>query len=405
LRVDSSKITPMASLQRAIELLKHRFGDDGAYHIVTYRSAVGVDGCRLSGRVVQRPAFAGPRQDDDWWDNLVNTYRRLDSERKPGVTVEASYGNPTGRAVTDEDGYYSIDLPALPPPAGDPWQVAEVRLASGGPVFLQQVLNIPAESRFGVISDIDDTVLESSITHWQTAAQLVLLGNAQTRRPLEGVAKLYQALQRGRGAPGFNPIFYVSASPWNLYDLLEDFFDLNGIPQGPILLRDVDIDRASFRAEASARSKLDHVGALIARHPSLKWVLMGDSGQVDAELYAQTVDKFPDKILAVYIRDVDPTLDSAYDKFVDDHIERISKRGVPMLRVTDSNAIAEHARSLGLIEGEDIARVANEVQKDQHRPEMKEAVTDAVKDTVKEAIGQAVLPADEHRSPPPAEAP
>ena len=94
-----------------------------------------------------------------------------------------------------------------------------------------EVLIPDASAAVGIISDIDDTVLQSSITDWKTAAQLTFLGNARTRKPLLGVAKLYAALQAG-----VNPLFYVSSSPWNLYDLLEDFMRLNEIPPGPIFL-------------------------------------------------------------------------------------------------------------------------------------------------------------------------
>lgn len=356
------------------------------YHIATYRGMIDESGCALNGRVLQRPMLGGPKEDDDWWDNLLNTYRRFASQRMAGVSIEATFRGRTGTAVTDDDGYYELRLPVESPGHDSLWDTAEVMRSEGGPVFEQPVLCVPESARFGVISDIDDTVLESNITNWQTAAQLTFLHNARTRKPLEGVAQLYQAFQRGRDGKGPNPIFYVSASPWNLYDLLEDFFDLNEIPQGPILLRDMDLDRNSFRPEFGARGKLERVHQIIDRFPSLQWVLMGDSGQIDAELYGETVAKYPGRILAVYIRDIDPLAESSYDQFVDTHIERIAGSGVPMLRVTDSNAIAAHARTLALIEPEEIKEVAKEVQLDHVRPELK----DAVPTSVAEAVGEAI---------------
>jgi phosphatidate phosphatase APP1 len=236
---------------------------------------------------------------------------------------------------------------------------------------------------------MDDTVLESRVTQWQTAAQLAFLHNARTRKPLEGVAGLYQAFHRGRDGRGPNPIFYVSASPWNLYDLLEDFLELNAIPQGPLLLRDVDLDRVSWHGETQSRSKVESMHMLIERYPSLKWVLVGDSGQVDAQLYAETALKYPGRIIAVYIRDIDPAADSDYDRFVDGHIGKLAGTGVPMLRVQDSNAIAAHARSLGLLEAEEVPEVAQEVQKDKARPEQK----DSVKDATAQAISDSTRPA------------
>ena len=342
-------------------------------NIIAYRGLLDDSGCSLSGRVLGRPLLLDPGEHDTWWDNLVNAYRRFDSERIPGVRVVASFRGQQAEAVSDQDGYYNIRLPVAQPAGTILWDTAQVSCDGKEPVFLQPVLCVPRTARFGVISDIDDTVLESNITHWQTAVKLTFLHNARTRKPLEGVAKLYKAFQNGRDGHGPNPVFYVSASPWNLYDLLEDFIDLNGVPQGPILLRDVDFERASLSMDAGTRGKLDSMHGLIDRYPGLQWVLMGDSGQIDAELYVDTVRKYPGRILAVYIRDVDPVLDSPRDKFVDTQLKRIAGTGVPMLRVTDSNAIAAHARELGLIEAEEIAEVARDVKRDKSLPETKVA--------------------------------
>ena len=362
----------MASAERPLQL-------------VTYRGMLHAEGCSLSGRVLRRALPGGPRSDDGWWRNLRNAWRRFDSEPVAGVDVEVSFRGESGLARSDEEGYWSLTLPGAPP-AQSLWELAEARPAGAPKVFLQPVLCVPDHAEFGVLSDIDDTVLESNVTDWQTAAQLTFLHNARTRKPLEGVSGLYHALQKGPGGDGSNPLFYVSASPWNLYDLLEDFLTLNDIPPGPLMLRDVDLDRQSWREATQAQSKVESMELLLRRYPNLRWLLVGDSGQVDAELYAGLVSRFPGRILAVYIRDIDPTLDSERDRFVDRHIETVAGTGVPMLRVRDSNAIAEHARGLGLLPRAALPEVAQEVRADQARPEQKDAVKEgtiqAVSDTL-----------------------
>jgi phosphatidate phosphatase APP1 len=361
---DHAAREPAPGLQR----LRRLRGRRDACHVVTFRGMIDDTGCRLAGRALRRPLRGGPRQDDSWWDNLRNTWRRFASDPLPGLQLDVAFAGHRGTTRTDAEGYYELELPGANVPEGALWHTAEVSRSDGGPVFLQPVLRVPDRCRVGIISDIDDTVLESKVTQWQAAAQLTFLGNARTRKPLEGVAGLYQAFQRGVDAQGPNPIFYVSASPWNLYDLVEDFFDLNDIPQGPILLRDVDLNRASLRMDAGTRSKLDAIHSLIDRYPRLQWVLIGDSGQIDADLYARTIEKYPGRIAAVYIRDIDPAAESAYDQFVDRHIGLIAASGVPMLRVRDSNAIAAHARSIGLIAPAALPEVADEVALDKQRP-------------------------------------
>jgi phosphatidate phosphatase APP1 len=236
------------------------------------------------------------------------------------------------------------------------------------------VLVPQAETQFGVISDVDDTVLESRVTHRPTQAKLTFLYNARTRKPLEGVAELYRALQcgTGKGAP-INPIFYVSSSPWNLYDLIDDFFELNGIPHGPILLRDLAFGPRRFAAFRSHDHKLDNIRRLFGHFPRLRWVLIGDSGQHDAMLYAAAIEEFPGRVIAVYIRDIDPNLASRRDAFVDRYIAEAAALGVPMLRVRDSNAIAEHAVGLGLLKTPDLDAVAGDADRDRQRPTPSEA--------------------------------
>jgi phosphatidate phosphatase APP1 len=373
------------ALDAAHRRVNARFGWGKARPIAAFRSLCDARGCTLQGRVLASAPLGGPKESDDWWDNLLNTYRRLESDEVPGVAVKCEFLGRTVEAVTDHEGYYSVRIDVEPREWPDLWADAMVALGDGSLATLQPVLTVPASARLGVISDIDDTVLESSILHWRTAAQLTFLHNARTRKPLEGVAALYHALQDGASGTQQNPVFYVSSSPWNLVDLLEDFLDLNAIPPGPLLLQDLGLDEGKFISPRGHRHKLERTLELIARYPQLKFVLCGDTGQADAQLYAQAVLKHPDRIAAVYIRDVDPDIDSSFDALADERLAAAKDTGVPMLRVRDSLAIAEHAHSLGLVAQADIDRVDREVRRDRERPTQARA---AVQGAVEGDTGQ-----------------
>ena len=372
-----------------------RFGRNLPRHIAAYRGHGDARGIELLGRVLAEAPQGGPREDDDWWDNLLATYRRFESDEVPGVEVKLRFGTTEVSATTGPEGYYSATIEPVAPLRDDClWENAIASLGDGTLATPQPVLQVPHDARIGVISDIDDTILQSSITDWKTAAQLTFLHNARTRKPLQGVSKLYHALQDGPGGGARKaPIFYVSSSPWNLYDLLDDFMDLNAIPCGPVFLRDLGLDEKKFIKSASHGHKLERAAGLVERYPHLRWVLLGDSGQADAELYAEAARTFGDRIAAIYIRDVDPLLDSPLDRSVDAHIERVAGTSVPMLRARDSLAMAEHAAGLGLLDPDRIAGIAAEVQRDAHRPDLgeaatKEAVESAVEDTGK-GVGKA----------------
>jgi phosphatidate phosphatase APP1 len=112
--------------------------------------------------------------------------------------------------------------------------------------------------------------------------------------------------------------------------------------------------------------------------PQLRWVLLGDSGQADAELYAEAAREFGDRIAAIYIRDVDPGSDTALDRGVDAWIERVAGTRVPMLRAADSLAIATHAAGIGLLDPATLPAIAAEVQRDLQRPSLAEAALEGV---------------------------
>jgi phosphatidate phosphatase APP1 len=189
------------------------------------------------------------------------------------------------------------------------------------------------------------------------------LRNAHTRFPFEGVAGLYRALQRGPTGSDHNPIFYVSSSPWNLYDLLAEFLDIQGIPQGPLFLRDFGIERRKFIAIPSAVHKGRQIERILAAYPHMRFILIGDSGQEDPEIYRDVVKRHGDRVLAIYIRDVSSMM---RDARVNAIAEEVRKLGVDMVLVRDSEGAAEHALQRGFIEPHAIVDVRAEKAKD-HR--------------------------------------
>lgn len=201
---------------------------------------------------------------------------------------------------------------------------------------------MPAGARFGVISDLDDTVVRSSVTDLLKMARIALLSNARTRLPFEGVAGFYRALQLGPSGGDFNPIFYVSSSPWNLYDVLEEFLDVHGVPSGPLFLKDWSF--TTLRDHD--RHKLGTIRTLLATYPDLPFVLIGDSGERDPEIYRQVVHEHPGRVRAIYIRDVTTRERDAAVHVIADQLRGL---GVEMLLTAGTAEAAEHATDRGLI--------------------------------------------------------
>ncbi|MBD0260917.1 MAG: DUF2183 domain-containing protein, partial [Cytophagales bacterium] len=223
----------------------------------------------------------------------------------------------------------------------------------------------PAASQFGVISDVDDTILVSGVTNLLRMARLAFLNNARTRLPFAGVAAFYRALQSGPESTLFNPVFYVSSSPWNLYDLLVDFCAVQGIPKGPFMLRDVGIDEDKFLSGTHAGHKAVQIEHILRVCHNLPFVLIGDSGQHDPEIYLQVLKDYPDRIRAIYIREVTR-------KRRRTQITRLMAEAqalkVPMLLVKDTVEAAEHAATFGLIDPDAIPDIRADKRHDEEAP-------------------------------------
>src|SRR3954469_5695882 len=131
-----------------------------------------------------------------------------------------------------------------------------------------------------------------------------MLGNALTRLPFPGVAAFYRALENGHDGKRANPIYYVSSSPWNIYDVIADFMDIQKIPIGSIHLRDWDIDLDALTSHRLRNHKEPIIREILDLHPALPFILIGDDSQHDPEIYRAILDEYPGRILAIYIRNV-----------------------------------------------------------------------------------------------------
>ena len=301
----------------------------------------------VSGRVLRERNAILATKTDTKWRNLANAFRRFATDEVGGVRVRARFGRSEADALSDSEGYFTIEMPGGPevPPF---WHELELALDAAQPRrATAEVLVPPASARFGVISDIDDTVISTHVTSTLKMLATVLLSNAHARTPFPGIAAFYRALQGGASGAEGNPIFYVSNGPWNFYGLLLEFFRLNEIPLGPLFLRDFGAGLL-FSPDARRGQKLSHVEKLLQDYAELPFVLIGDSGERDPEIYAEIVKRHPRRVKAIYIRSVDrrPRRLAAIDALAD----TLRRTDTQFVLAQDSAFAAVHAAGEGLIE-------------------------------------------------------
>ncbi|MFZ1492374.1 MAG: phosphatase domain-containing protein [Candidatus Competibacter denitrificans] len=334
--------------------LKRRLGYDQPLQVVPYDGYGNQETLFLTGRVLEDHGDIDTTDQETLWSNLVASYRRFGSDEVPGLQIRATFQDRSVETVTDREGYFHVALPVMR--SLDPdlsWQSITLSVPPQAMLRRQppepvtgRVLTPAPHCDFGIISDIDDTILITGATSLLRMARLTFLRSPSSRLPFNGVAAFYQALQTG--GPYRRPLFYISSSPWNLYDFLVDFMGLNGIPAGPLLLRDFGVQPERTIGSSHQAHKLAQIERVMKTYPKMPFILIGDSGQHDPEAYAQVVATRPQQVLAIYIRDV--TQNPQRDAEIALLAAQVQLHKIALLLVENTLQAAEHAARHGYID-------------------------------------------------------
>ena len=287
---------------------------------------------RLTARVFRRaPA---PLEHGTRWQRLASLWSIWGTHEWPGVGVAVAGPGFQGQARADREGFVRFDLECgRVLPEHSRWERARLWLPDHPdvPVVRAQVLSPGRDGRLGVISDLDDTVLVTGRIGPRNWRRLLWHGPAE-RRAVHGAAALFEALatrsptaaqiagawptRLGPDPEGevepvavtpARPFFYVSSSPWNLHGYLTEFLRLHGFPTGVFALRDWGANRATFGTTSHGAHKANRIAELLAFHPELRFVLIGDDGQGDVAAYSDAVAAEPGRVAGVFLRSTGPT--------------------------------------------------------------------------------------------------
>ena len=333
----------VVSLERAWDAARLRRGfsrPPAHFRIEPYIGHGGAEGLVVRGRVLDDPPPSQAVEGEGVGAAVRRTLKGFATDELPGVPLIVAVAGASVEAVTDAEGYFLVRLRPDPDELATPWTSGTVEL-SGEYRGLTGLHTTPLEvrvpgpdARFGIVSDIDDTILETGVQRVGQMIRQTFTGSALTRAPFPGAPDLYRDL-----AAGMNPVFYVSSSPWNLHAFLVAFLRHRGFPVGSVLLRDL------LGTSDGHEQKTGRIREILDLHPHLPFVLIGDSGEKDPEIYADIVRAYPGRILAVYIREV--RLDPG-----DGRVEKVSgawPQNVPFVLAADSDAVRRHATGLGLL--------------------------------------------------------
>ena len=286
----------------------------------------------------------------NFWANAWGLLRLFLVRPWAEVPVRVTVGGQTAGARTDADGFFRVEV-ELPAPLPTGWHPAAAELLDAGTGALlahaTAEVHVPHETPYAFISDIDDTFLVShSATRWQRL-WVLLSRNARSRAPFVDVAAHYQWLAQAGPATSARPnaFFYVSSSEWNLYDFIVEFAELNRMPKGVFQLSQLKrFSQLRQTGQNKHITKLDRIVRIFAACPGQHFVLLGDDSQHDPGIYAAVVKRFPQRVRAVYIRQVHAGGRLAAETA----LAEIKQAGVDTCYFEHSRAALQHSQEMGL---------------------------------------------------------
>lgn len=280
-------------LERRFDRLAQRRRQKRDQVIAPYYGYETPNGVVLRGRILNHLRNSTPADGQSTFRNMREMASLFLTSEVAQVRVSTLDGKAEG--LSDEEGYFSLLL------VDDADRAEHVCVwlpdTPAGPVASLPVYRCNSAARYGVISDIDDTLLETGAYSLARNLWTTLTGNALTRKMFPDAVQLMSQLH-----DGVNPVFYVSSSAWNLYDFLQEVFRRHGMVPGPMFLRDLGLTETHLIKGSHGSHKGNAIDTILAANPDLPFLLMGDTGQHDAQVYLDAIGRHPGRIERVILR-------------------------------------------------------------------------------------------------------
>lgn len=215
------------------------------------------------------------------------------------IPVTIRIGTKDFHTKTDRSGYidHTITGHGLTPG----WGEIEIRTKSAQPVPAR-VQIIDDEVTVGIVSDIDDTVMVTSVPRPLIAFWNTFIRHVRARRLVPGMARMYSDLLADH--PGA-PVFYLSTGAWNITPALIHTLAGGAYPPGPMLMTDWGPTNTGW-FRSGQQHKRHALGRLRQQFPNISWVLVGDDGQHDPMIYREFAAEHPQSVAAIVIRELTP---------------------------------------------------------------------------------------------------
>lgn len=279
-------------------------------HIDVYDGYGSSERLIVNGRLFVDRGLDAVEADDSRFRNLVKTSRRFVLNDAEQVWVTVALGDWVRETLTTGDGTFEVlfedlyDLPLGLHAVRVSLSTRNTRAYQAQPAQGNFILHNPDSDRVGIISDVDDTILQTHATSKMRMLKTIFLNNYKTQLPVAGMSDLFRAIHYGPEGDGYDATHYVSSSPDNLYSRINLFLRYRNFPEGSIDLKNLGLGKGSDSIFDHEIYKMGKIRRILETYPRRRFVLFGDSGERDPEIYRRLVQEYPGRIVAVYIHNV-----------------------------------------------------------------------------------------------------
>ncbi len=269
------------------------------YVIQVYTSFVTSSHLYLKGRVLENK-FPMSFVNQGPISSLFNTILRVRSKELPNIPIRCGFGDYSFEVVTDGEGYFEVfhnisTFSSIPEKIKIEGGIKDEKIS-----FERSLRAYLYDVSYGIISDIDDTIMVSRVRSFFKLRLLInsIFINPFRRKPIENAAEAFHKILSK--SEGQGPMIYLSNSPWNIYDYLQAFLLHNAFPIGEVILRDMGFQILKSRA-ITEYNKYIELEKLLVAFQDTTFTLIGDTGEKDFDIYRAIFEKHPDRVERVIL--------------------------------------------------------------------------------------------------------
>ena len=266
----------------------------------------------VQGRMLYKREFEKVSDNDSWFTNVWRRAKQIESDEISDANIFATIQNKEFHVKGDNEGYFEFNITldnALKT------GYADIDLTIENNAFMHHDLAtiIGNKKLVGIISDFDDTIIVSNVTEKIKLATNTLFKNYKQRKIVPGMLEQFKKIlsQNPKNIP--STLFILSGSPQQLFIAVEAFLKYHNFPKHTLILKKAHGNNKDPLTDQFVY-KTRKIERLIKLYPNIQWVMFGDNGEKDAEVYREIKEKYPKKVKMYYIRDVKSGKIKEYNK-------------------------------------------------------------------------------------------